>query len=65
MDAPNASERKLRHDLANVEQEKEALQGMLRRAASELEHVVEADCSDESKADALETATKLRRAASS
>lgn len=64
MDSPNAGERKLRHKLANVEQEKDALQGMLRRAASELEHIVDADCSDSAKAEALDTATRLRRAAS-
>ena len=65
MSEANGSERALRHELANAEQEKEALQGMLRRAASELEHVVEADCSEQSKDEALATATKLRRAAAS
>ena len=59
------NERQLRHKLEVVEHEKEALQGLLRRAASELEHIVESDCSDDSKDEALEAATKLRRAAAS
>ena len=57
-------ERELHHKLANAEQEKEALQGMLRGAASELEHIVDTDCSDEAKDEALDAATRLRRAAS-
>lgn len=58
------SETELRHELANTLQEKDALQGLLRRAASELEHVVGSDCSEVAKDEALETASKLRRAAS-
>ena len=64
MTEPTPKERELRHKLANVEQEKEALQGMLRGAASELEHIVDADCSERSKDEALNAATRLRRAAS-
>lgn len=64
MPEPTPKERELKHKLANIEQEKEALQGMLRGAASELEHIVEVDCSDEAKNEALDAATRLRRAAS-
>lgn len=64
MTEPTPEERKLRHELANAEQQKDALQGLLRRAASELEHIVEADCSEKAKDEALDTATRLRRAAS-
>ena len=63
MSEPTPKERELRHKLANIEQEKEALQGMLRGAASELEHIVASDCSDDAKDEALDAATKLRRAA--
>ncbi len=58
------NERRLLHKLEVVEHEKEALQGLLRRAASEIEHVVETDCSDHAKDEALDAATTLRRAAS-
>jgi hypothetical protein len=58
-----ADERELRTKLDKAEHDKEALQGLLRRAASELEHVVSTDCSDAAKDEALDAATKLRRAA--
>ena len=54
----------LRHKLGNVRQEKAALQHLLVQAADELEEIVEADCQDEAKDEALATAAKLRRAAS-
>jgi hypothetical protein len=57
-------ERDLQHKLANAEQQKRALKGMLDKAADELEEIVEADCEDEAKEEALATAAKLRRAAS-
>lgn len=57
-------ERKLRKKLDKAEHDKEALQGLLRRAASEIEHVVSTDCSDDAKDEALDAATQLRRAAS-
>lgn len=63
MTALKSDERELRHKLHEVEHEKEALQGMLRGAASELEHIVSTECSDEAKDEALEAATRLRRAA--
>ena len=57
------NEADLRRKLAHVEEEKEALQYMLRGAASELEHVVVSNCSEASKDEALDAATRLRRAA--
>lgn len=58
-----SNESALRRELAHVEEEKEALQAMLRGAASELEHVVVTNCSRASKKEALDAATRLRRAA--
>jgi hypothetical protein len=63
MTEPSPDESKLRRKLIEVEHEKETLQVMLRGAASELEHIVSTDCSDAAKDEALEAATKLRRAA--
>jgi hypothetical protein len=54
----------LRHQLANAEQQKRALQGLLDKAADEIEEVVEADCEDQAKGAALAAASKFRRAAS-
>ena len=59
------AERNLRHELANAKQEQIALKGMLKRAADELDHVVEENCSNEAKLDASVAASRLRRAASS
>ena len=59
------SESELRHELANAKQQEIALKGMLKRAASQLDHVVDADCSEEAKQEASEAASRLRRAASS
>ena len=55
---------KLMHDLKNVQQEKLALQSMLARAADELDHLAEADCSDDAKHAAEIIATRCRRASS-
>jgi hypothetical protein len=62
MDDPEKA--RLKHKLGNVEQEKRALQQLLEKAADEIEEVVEADCEDGAKSDALAAASKLRRAAS-
>jgi hypothetical protein len=58
-----SDESALRRKLELAEDENEALQGMLRGAASELEHIVDANCSTASKREALDAATRLRRAA--
>ena len=60
----NSNEAALRRKLADAEDKNEALQGMLRGAASELEHIVVSNCSGASKEEALDAATRLRRAAS-
>jgi hypothetical protein len=59
----NSNEAALRRKLALAEDEREELQGMLRGAASELEHIVVSNCSEASKDEALNAATRLRRAA--
>jgi len=58
-----SNEAALRRELAHVQDEKEDLQAMLRGAASELEHIVVSNCSEASKDEALNAATRLRRAA--
>ncbi len=58
-----SNEAALRRQLAAAEDDKEALQGMLRGAASELEHIVVTNCSSASKKEALDAASRLRRAA--
>jgi uncharacterized protein YukE len=61
--SPNEAE--MEHKLRNMQQQKQALQGLLARAANELEQLSEANCSSEAKESAEETARKLRRAAGS
>jgi len=57
-------EAELRHKLRNVEQEKQALQGLLSRAADELDNHSEANCTAHATRRAEQTARMLRRAAS-
>jgi hypothetical protein len=57
-------EARLEHDLANVEQEKRALQGLLKKAAQQIDELVESDCEERVTEKAQETASKLKRAAS-
>ena len=62
----NDNEQTLRdtqHKLANVQQEKRALTGLLTRAADELDKLAEADCDTDAIARAERTADKLRKAA--
>ena len=58
------TERELKHQLANAEQQKRALQQLLQRASEQIEELVENECADENKQGALEAAEKFRRAAS-
>ncbi len=57
--------RKLRHKLANVEQEKRLLEKMTVQAADQIDELAEADCSEpaiaraKAKADQLRTIAKL------
>jgi hypothetical protein len=55
---------KLKHELANAEQQKRALQHLLERASDEIEELVEGDCDAEGKAKAIAAARRFRRASS-
>mgnify|MGYP001598857439 FL=1 len=60
----NESPRDLEHELANSEAKTRAAQHLLKRAAEELEDLVEADCEEEQKNQASQAAERFRRAAS-
>jgi len=64
MSGNEKTERELKHELANVVQQKKALQKLLERASDKIEELVEGECAEEDKAGALEAAEKFRRAAS-
>ena len=51
-----------KHQLANLEQQKLALQHLLGRAVDEIEELVESDCDPAVKEQAAETAARLRKA---
>lgn len=57
-------ERELKHELANVVQQKKALQKLLESASTKIEELVVSGCAEKQKAEALEAAEKFRRAAS-
>jgi len=57
-------EAQLEHDLANIEQEKRALQVMLKKAAKQIDELVDSDCDERVTEEAQQTAEKLKRAAS-
>ena len=59
----NESPNDLKHELANAQAKTMAAQHLLKRAAEEIENLVEADCADEDKEQATKTAERLRRAA--
>lgn len=61
-DGENGNE--LKHEVANLVQQKQALQSMLDRASDEIEDLVETDCHDTNKAQAIEAAKRFRKAAS-
>lgn len=54
----------LKHELANSEAKVRAAQHMLKRAAEEIEDLVEADCDEAQKNAATQAAERFRRAAS-
>lgn len=58
------SESELKHELANVVQQKKALQRLLESASDKIEALVDGECAEEDKAVAREAAEKYRRAAS-
>ena len=55
---------KLKHELANAEQQKRALQHLLERASDEIEELVESECGEEDKAKAAAAEKRFRRASS-
>ena len=57
-----ASPEQLKHALANVEQQKMALQHLLARATDQIEELVESDCDPEVKEEASVAAERFRRA---
>jgi hypothetical protein len=64
MPQDNESPRDLKHELANAEAKTRAAQHLLKRAAEEIEDLVEADCEDAQKNHASQAAERFRRAAS-
>jgi len=62
--ADGETERELKHELGNAQQQKLALQHLLSKAVDEIEDLVESDCNDDQKTEALKAAARLRRAAS-
>ena len=64
MQQDDESQRDLKHELANEKAKTQAAQHMLKRAANELEALVEADCEDDQKDQATKAAKLFRRAAS-
>jgi len=52
------------HELRNVQAEKQALKHLLGRATDRIEDLVQSDCEDAHKAQALKDAERFRRAAS-
>jgi hypothetical protein len=64
MPKDDETERDLKHELANAEARTKAAQHLLKRAAEEIENLVEADCDEEQKNRASEAAERFRRAAS-
>ncbi len=64
MSKDDESQRDLKHELANANARTKAAQHLLKRAAEEIENLVEADCEEEQKGRATEAAKRLRRASS-
>ncbi len=64
MPGSDKTENELKHELANVVQQKKALQKLLESASEKIEELVGSDCGEEDKAGALRAAEKFRRAAS-
>jgi hypothetical protein len=64
MKQDSESQRDLEHELANSEAKIRAAQHLLKRAAEEIEDLVEADCEEEQKIIASQAAERFRKAAS-
>jgi hypothetical protein len=59
----NESKRDLEHELANSQAKVRAAQHLLKRAADEIENIVQTGCADEDADRALEAARRFRKAA--
>jgi len=57
------SQRDLKHELANAQARAQAAQHLLKRAAEEIEGLVESNCDDQQKEQASKAAKRFRRAA--
>ncbi len=64
MSGDDKTEQELKHQLANAEQQKRALQQLLNSASDHIEELVERECAEEDKEGALKAAERFRRAAS-
>ena len=60
----NEDKSELKHELANTQQQKRALQHLLERASDQIEELVEGGCGEEDKAKAVAAAKRFRRASS-
>lgn len=65
MPTDDESQRDLKHELANAEARTKAAQHLLKRAAEEIDKLVDADCEEQQKDQASKAAERFRRAASS
>ena len=52
----------LRHELANSRQENIVLKGLVKRAADQLDDIVDENCSEDAAARARQTASRLHHA---
>ena len=57
------SQRDIKHELANAQARTLAAQHLLKRAAEQIEELVESDCADQHKEEASKAAKRFRRAA--
>jgi hypothetical protein len=64
MPTDDESQRDLKHELANAEARAKAAQHLLKRAAEEIEELVESNCGDEQKEQASKAAERFKLAAS-
>ena len=63
MPEDDESQRDLKHELANAQARTKAAQHLLKRAADQIDQLVESDCEDQHKEEASEAAKRFRRAA--
>ncbi|MGZ3267663.1 MAG: hypothetical protein ACXU7X_05535 [Croceibacterium sp.] len=64
MPQDNESTSDLKHELANEKAKTKAAQHLLKRAAEEIEDLIEADCEEAQKNHASQAAERFRQAAS-